>query len=92
VPHAPCRRNVAVITGGASRYRPCRSGAVRRSRNESLPSRIWAPTVSRSANQIASAAPRGAADVMAMTADVSRIEDVSYWNRPCESGSAAPIS
>jgi len=69
--------NVAVITGGASGI-----GLAAAMRFAGLGMRVCiadlgSNRLAEAETKIASAAPRGAVDVMAMTADVSRIEDVS---------------
>src|SRR6266404_92502 len=78
VPHAAMSpNNVAVITGGASGI-----GLAAAMRFAGLGMKVCIADLgtnrlAEAQTKIASAAPRGAADVMAMTADVSRIEDVS---------------
>jgi NAD(P)-dependent dehydrogenase (short-subunit alcohol dehydrogenase family) len=78
VPHAAMSpNNVAVITGGASGI-----GLAAAMRFAALGMRVCIADLAgnrlaEAETKIASAAPRGAVDVMAMTADVSRIEDVS---------------
>jgi len=78
VPHAAMSpNNVAVITGGASGI-----GLAAAMRFAGLGMRVCiadlgSNRLAEAETKIASAAPRGAVDVMAMTADVSRIEDVS---------------
>src|SRR5947199_5805198 len=69
--------NVAVITGGASGI-----GLAAAMRFAGLGMKVCIADLgtnrlAEAETSIASVAPRGAADVMAMTADVSRIEDVS---------------
>ena len=69
--------NVAVITGGASGI-----GLAAAMRFATLGMRVCIADLgtnrlAEAETRIATAAPRGAVDVMAMTADVSRIEDVS---------------
>src|SRR5436189_444971 len=69
--------NVAVITGGASGI-----GLAAAMRFAGLGMKVCIADLgtnrlAEAETRIASVAPRGAADVMAMTADVSRIEDVS---------------
>jgi len=78
VPHAAMSpNNVAVITGGASGI-----GLASAMRFAALGMRVCIADLAgnrlaEAETKIASVAPRGAVDVMAMTADVSRIEDVS---------------
>jgi len=78
VPHAAMSpNNVAVITGGASGI-----GLAAAMRFATLGMRVCIADLgtnrlAEAETRIATAAPRGAVDVMAMTADVSRIEDVS---------------
>jgi NAD(P)-dependent dehydrogenase (short-subunit alcohol dehydrogenase family) len=78
VPHAAMSpNNVAVITGGASGI-----GLAAAMRFAGLGMKVCIADLAGSRlaeaeTKIPSAAPRGAANVMAMTADVSRIEDVS---------------
>ena len=78
MPHAAMSpNNVAVITGGASGI-----GLAAAMRFAGLGMRVCiadlgSNRLAEAETKIASAAPRGAVDVMAMTADVSRIEDVS---------------
>jgi len=78
VPHAAMSpNNVAVITGGASGI-----GLAAAMRFAALGMKVCIADLASSRlaeaeTKIASVAPRGAVDVMAMTADVSRIEDVS---------------
>src|SRR5204863_8566126 len=69
--------NVAVITGAASGI-----GLAAAMRFAGLGMKVCIADLgtnrlAEAETRIASVAPRGAADVMAMTADVSRIEDVS---------------
>src|SRR5258708_32281323 len=69
--------NVAVITGGASGM-----GLAAAMRFAGLGMKVCIADLggnrlTEAETKIASVAPRGAANVMAMTADVSRIEDVS---------------
>jgi NAD(P)-dependent dehydrogenase (short-subunit alcohol dehydrogenase family) len=69
--------NVAVVTGGASGI-----GLAAAMRFATLGMRVCIADLgtnrlAEAETRIATAAPRGAVDVMAMTADVSRIEDVS---------------
>ena len=78
MPHAAMSpNNVAVITGGASGI-----GLAAAMRFATLGMRVCIADLgtnrlAEAETRIATAAPRGAVDVMAMTADVSRIEDVS---------------
>ena len=78
MPHAAMSpNNVAVITGGASGI-----GLAAAMRFAGLGMKVCIADLGTNRlagaeTSIASVAPRGAADVMAMTADVSRIEDVS---------------
>src|SRR5204862_422614 len=78
MPHtAMSTNNVAVITGGASGI-----GLAAAMRFAGLGMKVCIADLGtnrlgEAETSIASVAPRGAADVMAMTADVSRIEDVS---------------
>jgi len=78
VPHAAMSpNNVAVVTGGASGI-----GLAAAMRFATLGMRVCIADLgtnrlAEAETRIATAAPRGAVDVMAMTADVSRIEDVS---------------
>ena len=78
MPHAAMSpNNVAVITGGASGI-----GLAAAMRFATLGMRVCIADLgtnrlAEAEARIATAAPRGAVDVMAMTADVSRIEDVS---------------
>ena len=78
MPHAAMSpNNVAVITGGASGI-----GLAAAMRFAGLGMRVCIADLgtnrlAEAETKIASVAPRGAANVMAMTADVSRIEDVS---------------
>ena len=78
MPHAAMSpNNVAVITGGASGI-----GLAAAMRFAGLGMKVCIADLgtnrlAEAETSIASVAPRGAADVMAMTADVSRIEDVS---------------
>ena len=78
MPHAAMSpNNVAVITGGASGI-----GLAAAMRFAGLGMKVCIADLgtnrlAEAETRIASVAPRGAANVMAMTADVSRIEDVS---------------
>ena len=78
MPHAAMSpNNVAVVTGGASGI-----GLAAAMRFATLGMRVCIADLgtnrlAEAETRIATAAPRGAVDVMAMTADVSRIEDVS---------------
>ena len=84
--------HVAVITGGASGI-----GLAAAMRFAGLGLKVCIADLGgdrlrRAEAKLSSVAPGGAADVMAVAVDVSRIDEVRGWKTRCAGGSAAPTS